>query len=639
MKDNVQQEKGNKWVTRISYAIGAFGNDWFYAVLSTYFIMFVTSHLFGKGDNAMILYITNIIALLRIVELFIDPIIGNAIDRTKTRWGKFKPWIFGGGMVSSIALAVLFTNMGGLNRTHPFIYLAIFAVLYISMDIFYSFKDTSFWSEMSSLTFDSGEREKISTFARIGSNIGANLVGMVIMPLVLFFSLTKNGGSGDLRGWSMFGMITAAIVIITVLVVCFGTHELDSDLRKNKEETKLKDVFKVLLGNDQLMWTAVSYGLYCIGINIFNSAELYYFTYVLGESSKFAIIGTINMILGFFSISAFPALAKKFNRKNVFYACILIMFCGAGLLAIAGKNLALVVLAMEMFAAPQAVIFLVILMTITDSIEYGQLKLGHRDESLTLSVRPLLDKLGGAIAGWCIGPIAILSHMTSGYTYKTITPGNVMTFKLFVIALPVILILLGTFFFWKKVTLTEKRHAEIVEQLEKSWGEENDTSVGTGEHAVAGEYDIVAPIKGTYLPLKDVSDQTFASGQMGQGFALKPSDGAVYAPFDGVVRQVFPTRHAIGIESEHGVIMLIHIGIGTVNMHGTGFVSYVEQGQQIHKGEEIMEFWDPAIKKAGYDDTVMVTITNTKEFDQVDVLPKDNQTIDSSTNVVKLIKN
>ena len=438
MKDNVQQEKGNKWVTRISYAIGAFGNDWFYAVLSTYFIMFVTSHLFGKGDNAMILYITNIIALLRIVELFIDPIIGNAIDRTKTRWGKFKPWIFGGGMVSSIALAVLFTNMGGLNRTHPFIYLAIFAVLYISMDIFYSFKDTSFWSEMSSLTFDSGEREKISTFARIGSNIGANLVGMVIMPLVLFFSLTKNGGSGDLRGWSMFGMITAAIVIITVLVVCLGTHELDSDLRKNKEETKLKDVFKVLLRNDQLMWTAVSYGLYGIGVNIFNSAELYYFTYVLGQSSKFAIIGTINMILGFFSISAFPALAKKFNRKNVFYACILIMFCGAGLLAVAGQNLALVVIAMELFAAPQQVVFLVILMIITDSIEYGQLKFGHRDESLTLSVRPLVDKLGGAIAGWCIGPIAILSHMTSGYTYKTITAGNILTFKLFVIALPVI---------------------------------------------------------------------------------------------------------------------------------------------------------------------------------------------------------
>src|SRR5699024_7051157 len=184
----------------------------------------------------------------------------------------------------------------------------------------------------------------------------------------------------------------------------------------------------------------------------------------------FAIIGTINMILGFFSISAFPALDKKFTRKNVFYACMLIMFCGAGLLAVTGQNFALVVIAMELFAAPQQVVFLVILMIITDSIEYGQLKFGHRDESLTLSVRPLVDKLGGAIAGWCIGPIAILSHMTSGYTYKTITAGNILTFKLFVIALPVILILLGTFFFWKKVTLTEKRHAEIVEQLETSWG-------------------------------------------------------------------------------------------------------------------------------------------------------------------------
>ena len=638
MKNNVQEEKGNKWVTRISYAIGAFGNDWFYAVLSTYFIMFVTSHLFGKGDNAMILYITNIIAILRIVELFIDPIIGNAIDRTKTRWGKFKPWIFGGGIVSAIALAILFTNMGGLNRTHPFIYLIIFAILYIAMDIFYSFKDTGFWSEMSSLTFNSGEREKISTFARIGSNIGANLVGMVIMPLVLFFSLTKNGGSGDLRGWSMFGVITAIIVIITVIVVCLGTHELDSDLRKNEEETKLKDVFKILLGNDQLMWTAVAYGLYGIGINIFNSAELYYFTYVLGQSSKFAIIGTINMIIGFFSISAFPILAKKFNRKNVFYVSILVMVIGAGLLAIAGQNLPLVVIAMELFAVPQQIVFLVILMTITDSIEYGQLKLGHRDESLTLAVRPLIDKLGGAIAGWCIGPIAILAHMTSGYTYKTVTAHDIMVFKLLVIAIPVVLIIIGALIFWKKVTLTEKKHAQIVEELEKSWGEKNDTSKGTQERAVAGTYEIESPLQGNFVQLNEVNDATFASGSMGKGYALKPTDGKVYAPFDGIVRQVFPTRHAIGIESDHGIIMLIHIGIGTVNMQGTGFVSYVEKDQQIKKGQEILEFWDPAIKKAGFDDTVMITITNAQEFNEVDLLPQDGQKINAFDNVMKLVK-
>lgn len=623
MDTNVQQEKGNKWVTRLSYATGAFGNDWFYAVLSTYFIMFITSHLFGKGDNAMILYITNIIAVLRIVELFIDPIIGNLIDRTKTRWGKFKPWIFGGGLVSAISMSVLFTNMGGLNRTHPFIYLLIFAFLYIVMDIFYSFKDTSFWSEMSSLTFNSGEREKISTFARIGSNIGGNLPGMVIMPLVLFFSLTKNNGAGDLHGWSMFGMITGIIVIITVLAVCFGTHELDSDLRKNEEETKLRDVFKVLLGNDQLMWTAIAYGLYCIGINIFNSAELYYFTYVLGQSSKFAIIGTINMIIGFFSISAFPILAKKFNRKNVFYACIAIMTVGALLLTIAGQNMLLVVIAMELFATPQAVIFLVILMTITDSIEYGQLKLGHRDESLTLAVRPLLDKFGGAIAGWCMGPIAILAHMTKGASYKTVTPHDVMIFKIMVIALPLVLVLLGCFFFWKKVKLTEAKHAEIVEELERTWGENGNVETATDAPIVAGEYNVTAPIQGKVMPLSAVKDDLFSKGAMGLGYAVEPTDGDVYAPFDGTVKQLYPTRHAIGIESTNGIKMLIHIGLGTVEMQGTGFISYVDQGQKIKKGDKLLEFWDPAIKKAGLDDTVIVTVTNSNDFDRVDVVPAD----------------
>ena len=79
MKDNVQQEKGNKWVTRISYAIGAFGNDWFYAVLSTYFIMFVTSHLFGKGDNAMILYITNIISLYGSLNSLLTQLLGTPL--------------------------------------------------------------------------------------------------------------------------------------------------------------------------------------------------------------------------------------------------------------------------------------------------------------------------------------------------------------------------------------------------------------------------------------------------------------------------------------------------------------------------------------------------------------------------------
>ncbi len=87
-------------------------------------------------------------------------------------------------------------------------------------------------------------------------------------------------------------------------------------------------------------------------------------------------------------------------------------------------------------------------------------------------------------------------------------------------------------------------------------------------------------------------------------------DGRIYAPFSGTVKVTFPTRHAIGLVSDQGIATLIHIGIGTVNMRGTGFIQYVEQDQKVEKGDLLIEFWQPAIKKAGYDDTVIVVVTD-----------------------------
>ena len=402
--------------SRISYAFGAFGHDIFYATLSTYFITFITSHLFNTGDaaqnNRMVLYITQIIAGLRIVELVIDPFIGNMIDNTKTRWGKFKPWVVAGGTISSIALLILFTDMGGLNKTNPVLYLIIFAFIYITMDIFYSFKDIGFWSMVPALSFSSEEREKTATFARIGSTIGANIVGVVIMPIVLFFSLNRNGGAGDNRGWFWFAFIVALLGVLTVLAVAFGTHEIESDLRKNTEKTGFKDVLKVLTKNDQLMAISLSYVLYTTGISILNASELYYFTYILGHAAQFSILGTINTVVGLLSVSLFPKLAGKLNRRNLFFACIAVMLCGIGLFSVAGTSLALVLVAAELFFIPQPLVFLVVLMIITDCVEYGQWKLGHRDEALTLSVRPLLDKFGGAISNLVIGAAAVAAGMT-----------------------------------------------------------------------------------------------------------------------------------------------------------------------------------------------------------------------------------
>lgn len=612
------ESKARKITSRIAYSFGAFGHDAFYATLSTYFIIFVTGHLFDKdsgGQSAsMIAAITGIIFALRFIELAIDPLIGNAIDNTNSRWGHFKPWIVIGGIIGSVVLAILFTTMGGLNVSNPTMYLILFAILYITMDIFYSFKDVGFWSMIPAISFDSKEREKTATYARVGSNIGANIVAVIVMPIVLLFSANSNHGQGDNRGWFAFGLIIAITALVSALVVAIGTHENDSELRKNVEKTSFKDVFKVLAKNDQLMWMSLTYGLYTAGIAITNALELYYFTYILGEAGKFSILGTLNMIIGVISVLFFPPLAQKFSRRKVFFWSIGLMLVALVLFTFSGTSLVMTIISAVLFYIPQPLIFLVVLMVLSDSVEYGQLKFGHRDESLTLSVRPLLDKLGGAVSNGIVGLTAVLAGMTAGATSSDITTHGQVVFKLMMFGVPALLILAGTFVFFKKVKLDEKMHADIVNELEKTWHKHLDTDESMEE--IEKEVDANAtveyqvPVSGTLLPLADVSDKTFASGKMGEGFAIKPSDGGVYAPFDGVVEATFPTRHAIGLRSDAGVLTLVHIGVGTVDMRGTGFVQYVEKGDHVKQGQELIEFWAPAIKKAGLDDTVMVVITN-----------------------------
>ena len=609
--------------SRLAYSLGAFGHDAFFALLSTYFMMYVTGHLFTTSDkafdNRMVAYVGAIIMILRIVELLIDPLIGNAIDRTNTRWGKFKPWVVGGGIISAVLLAALFTPLGGLNTSNPILYLIVFAIIYIIMDVFYSFNDVGFWSMVPAMSFDSHERDKIATFARVGSTIGGQIIGFVIMPMVLFFSVNQNGGTGDDRGWFIFAAIVAAISAITAVGVGMFTHEQKSLLRENKEETKLKDILHILIKNDQLLAIAMSYLFFTTGQTLLNSFELYYFTYILGDAKAFSILGGLNTIVGVISVFAFPLFSGKIGRHKLFYGAASIEVLGALIFAFAGKSLALVLLGAELFFIPQPIIFLVVLMTITDSVEYGQLKLGHRDESLTLSIRPLLDKFGGAVANGVVVMATVAAGMTGGATAATVTAHGVSIFKIYMFLIPIALILVGIIIFILKVKLDEKSHAQIVAKLEQTWGKQfnndNDTTSESTPTPQPGVTDITSPVAGTLVNLKDVNDENFASGNMGKGFAIKPSDGKVIAPFSGTVRATFSTRHAIGLESDNGIMLLIHVGIDTVKLRGTGFISYFDKDQHFDKGDELMEFWDPAIKKAGLDDTVMVTVTNSKYFD------------------------
>lgn len=620
---------------RLAYSFGAFGNDSFYGLLCGYLIMFITSHLFDTGnqalDNKMISIVTLIIMCLRFVELFIDPFIGNTIDRTKTRWGHFRPWVVIGGTVSAVILLLLFTNMGGLYKKSAVGYLILFGILYITMDIFYSFKDVGFWSMLPSLTTDSREREKTATFARVGSTIGGGMVGIIVMPAVIYFSATKTS-TGDNRGWFVFALIICSLAMLSAWGVGIFTRETNSEIRKNKQDTVgVIGIFKALSGNDQLMWVACAYLFYCVGINIINSLEVYYFTYIMGAPKAFSIFSTINVFLGIIGTSLFPFFSRHLSRKALFTSLLVFMLCGIALFTVAGDNLVLVLIAASMFGFPQPMVFLIVLMVITDSVEYGQLKLGHRDESLALSVRPLLDKFGGAVANGVVGQVAILAGMTTGATASSITATGRMNFKVMMFAVPAVLLVIAIIVFAKKVILSEEKHAEIVAELEKTWGKHiKDDNQDTKSVAVP------TPVTGQLMNLADVNDDTFSSGAAGDGFAVKPTDGRVLAPFDAEVKQVFTTRHAVGLLSDDGVALLIHIGIGTVKLKGTGFVSYVEEGQRVKKGQEILEFWDPVIKKDGLDDTVIVTVTNTEKLGPINLTAAPRTTVHAGDDVLRV---
>ena len=152
-----------------------------------------------------------------------------------------------------------------------------------------------------------------------------------------------------------------------------------------------------------------------------------------------------------------------------------------------------------------------------------------------------------------------------------------------------------------------------------------DTDVKTAENKNLHKECLSAVAKGQVVQLSQVKDMAFSSGAMGKGIAIKPACNQVHAPVSGQVACLFPTKHAIGIKTDSGVELLIHIGIDTVQLDGKYFTAHIEQGQRVERGQLLVEADMKAIEAEGYDTTIMVIITNTAQF--LDVIPAVCETI------------
>ena len=457
---------------RVAYAFGNLGQSAFYNALSTYFIVYVTSCLFSgveKGVAAKLIgVITSLVVIIRIAEIFIDPLLGNIVDNTTTKWGRFRPWQFLGGLISALLLVVIYTGMFGLVNVNTTWFIVLFVICFVVLDVFYSLRDISYWGMIPALSSDSHERSTYTALGSFTGSIGYNGITVVVIPIVTYFSWVFTGSHAESQsGWTAFGIIVGLLGILTAWSVAFGTKESQSALRsKAQKNGGPLQAFKALFQNDQLLWVALSYLLYAIANVATTGVLIFLFKFVLDNQAAYSMTGIIALVAGLVMAPLYPILNKRIPRRYLYIGGTTSMIIAYIMLGIFSNNMIMVFVALVLFYVPGTMIQMTAILSLTDSIEYGQLKNGKRNEAVTLSVRPMLDKIGGAMSNGIVGFIAIAAGMTGDATAADMTAANINTFKTCAFYVPLVLIVLSLLVFMFKVKISEKMHDDIVKQLE-----------------------------------------------------------------------------------------------------------------------------------------------------------------------------
>ena len=469
--------KKGKLGQRIAYACGNLGQSAFYNAMSTYFIVYVTGCLFSGVDKALaaklIGVITSLVVIIRIAEIFIDPLLGNLIDNTNTKWGRFRPWQFFGGLISAVLLAVIFSGMFGLVNVNTTLFIVLFVITFVVLDVFYSLRDISYWGMIPALSSDSHERSTYTALGSFTGSIGYNGITVVVIPIVSYFTWTLTGAKGEGQaGWTSFGIIVGLLGILTAWTVAFGTKGSTNALRaKAQKNGNPLEAFKALFQNDQLLWVALSYLLYAIANVATTGVLMYLFKFILDNSAAYSVVGVVSVVAGIVMAPLYPVLNRRIPRRYLYLGGMVLMVIGYLLFIINPTSLPVVTVGLVFFYLPQTFIQMTAILSLTDSIEYGQLKNGKRNEAVTLSVRPMLDKIAGACSNGIVGAVAIAAGMIGNATAADMTAANIRTFEICAFYVPLAVIILSGVVFLLKVKITEKMHAEIVEKLEAQLNE------------------------------------------------------------------------------------------------------------------------------------------------------------------------
>ncbi len=434
------------------FGLGTIGRDMFYSFEANALLYFLSNVL--SLPLHIFVITSTLLSVLRIADALNDPITGLVIDNIRSPWGKFKPAILVGGVASVAFYLVLFGDVGTGAA-----FVVIFALAYVLWDISYGINDIAYWTLMPALTHDQKEREKIGAFARICANIGMYIIMVGWQPITAALGNTQ-------RAWFLVALAVSALYLLFLLFPLLGVRE-DRSCYEKEEKTTLRQMWHALTGNDQLMWTTLSMALFMIGYCTTTAFASYYMQYLYGDIGKYAVLAAVCGVAQLAALVIFPLFSKRFTRRQLYSLATLLVVIGYVVFFFAERSLGLIAAAAVVIFVGQAFIQLLMLMFLADTIEYGQWKLGRRNESVTFSIQPLVNKIGGALSTALVSVSLVLSGIKSGNTAaETIQAGGKLVVKCAMFALPLLFIVAGYVIYLKKFRLDEKRYGEIVAELE-----------------------------------------------------------------------------------------------------------------------------------------------------------------------------
>lgn len=407
----------------ITFALGTIGRD---AACAGLFMNNILNYVyFTKKLNAsQFAVLTFLMAAAKVFDAFNDPVMGNIIDATKSRWGKFKPWI-GLGMVTSAIVVLLSFS----NNLQGWSYVAFFGLMYFAFSITFTMNDISYWGMIPSLARNSADRDKLTSLTVFCASLGGGVCG-IILPILTTGDLALGGSA--VKAYSLTAVAFVILFLIFQSITLVGVKE-DKSQPSPTEKISLKSVVNTFKDNDQLRWIALAF----LFTQFIPGAALTMYIYF-----QFGYNGTLLMLFYFFNSAGtiavnifFPMLSKKFTRAGlVRLAWIFEIIGGTGILLLgiffpnntfsfvipyfnATITLKYFVMSLMYFFCGfgTTAFYMSFMICIANTTEYNEYKFGKRSEGVIFSTRAFLTKLGSAINTL----VVMLFYIAIGVNHET----------------------------------------------------------------------------------------------------------------------------------------------------------------------------------------------------------------------------